>query len=56
MVVLDGTGLLGGQGGVGGTALGVLFIGILQNGLSLSGAGRDVIQPAGASTAQTQRS
>jgi hypothetical protein len=26
------------MGGVGGTALGVLFIGVLQNGLSLSGA------------------
>jgi ribose/xylose/arabinose/galactoside ABC-type transport system permease subunit len=36
-VLLGGTSLLGGQGGVGGTALGVLFIGILQNGLSLAG-------------------
>jgi ribose/xylose/arabinose/galactoside ABC-type transport system permease subunit len=36
-VLLGGTSLLGGQGGVGGTVLGVLFIGILQNGLSLSG-------------------
>lgn len=36
-VLLGGTSLLGGQGGVGGTALGVLFIGTLQNGLSLSG-------------------
>jgi ribose transport system permease protein len=36
-VLLGGTSLFGGQGGVGGTALGVLFIGILQNGLSLSG-------------------
>ncbi len=36
-VLLGGTSLLGGQGGVGGTALGVLFIGILQNGLSISG-------------------
>jgi len=36
-VLLGGTSLLGGSGGVGGTALGVLFIGILQNGLSISG-------------------
>lgn len=36
-VLLGGTSLTGGAGGVGGTALGVLFIGILQNGLSLSG-------------------
>ena len=36
-VLLGGTSLFGGQGGVGGTALGVLFIGVLQNGLSLSG-------------------
>lgn len=36
-VLLGGTSLLGGQGGVGGTALGVLFIGILQNGLSIAG-------------------
>jgi ribose transport system permease protein len=36
-VLLGGTSLLGGQGGVGGTALGVLFIGTLENGLSLSG-------------------
>lgn len=36
-VLLGGTSLFGGQGGVGGTALGVLFIGILQNGLSISG-------------------
>lgn len=36
-VLLGGTALAGGVGGVGGTALGVLFIGILQNGLSLAG-------------------
>jgi ribose transport system permease protein len=36
-VLLGGTALTGGAGGVGGTALGVLFIGILQNGLSLAG-------------------
>lgn len=36
-VLLGGTSLLGGVGGVGGTALGVLLIGVLQNGLSLSG-------------------
>lgn len=37
-ILLGGTALTGGIGGVGGTALGVLFIGTLQNGLSLSGA------------------
>jgi ribose/xylose/arabinose/galactoside ABC-type transport system permease subunit len=37
-ILLGGTALSGGMGGVGGTILGVLFIGVLQNGLSLSGA------------------
>jgi len=37
-ILLGGSALTGGMGGVGGTALGVLFIGVLQNGLSLSGA------------------
>ena len=36
-VLLGGTSLSGGVGGVGGTAIGVLFIGILQNGLSIAG-------------------
>lgn len=36
-VLLGGTSLSGGAGGVGGTAIGVLFIGILQNGLSIAG-------------------
>jgi ribose transport system permease protein len=36
-VLLGGTALTGGAGGVGGTALGVLFIGMLQNGLSIAG-------------------
>ena len=36
-ILLGGSALTGGLGGVGGTALGVLFIGVLQNGLSLSG-------------------
>lgn len=36
-VLLGGTSFKGGEGGVGGTALGVLFIAVLQNGLSLSG-------------------
>jgi ribose transport system permease protein len=40
-VLLGGTALSGGAGGVGGTAFGVLFIGILQNGLSLAGVGSD---------------
>jgi ribose transport system permease protein len=35
-VLLGGTALAGGVGGVGGTALGVLFIGVLQNGLSIA--------------------
>jgi len=37
-ILLGGSALTGGMGGVGGTAIGVLFIGVLQNGLSLSGA------------------
>ena len=41
-VLLGGTSLTGGLGGVGGTVFGVLFLGILQNGLSLSG-----VQPSG---------
>lgn len=36
-VLIGGTSLTGGVGGVGGTAMGVLFIGVLSNGLSLSG-------------------
>lgn len=36
-VLIGGTSLTGGVGGVGGTSLGVLFIAVLQNGLSLSG-------------------
>ena len=36
-ILLGGSALAGGGGGVGGTVLGVLFIGVLQNGLSLSG-------------------
>lgn len=36
-VLLGGTSLAGGVGGLAGTALGVLFIGALQNGLSLAG-------------------
>lgn len=36
-VLIGGTALTGGSGGVGGTALGVLFIGILQNGLDIAG-------------------
>lgn len=40
-VLLGGTALTGGSGGVGGTALGVLFIAILQNGLSLAGVSSD---------------
>jgi ribose transport system permease protein len=37
-ILLGGTSLAGGVGGVAGTALGVLLLGVLQNGLSLSGA------------------
>ncbi|GAB3201451.1 hypothetical protein GCM10027062_23750 [Nocardioides hungaricus] len=40
-VLLGGTALTGGRGGVGGTALGVLFIAILQNGLSIAGVASD---------------
>jgi ribose transport system permease protein len=36
-VLIGGTSLTGGAGGVTGTAIGVLFIGILDNGLSLAG-------------------
>jgi ribose transport system permease protein len=36
-VLLGGTSLLGGSGGVGGTFFGVLFIGVLANGLSIAG-------------------
>jgi ribose/xylose/arabinose/galactoside ABC-type transport system permease subunit len=36
-VLLGGTSFLGGIGGVSGTAVGVLFIGVLQNGLSIAG-------------------
>lgn len=35
-ILIGGTALAGGIGGVGGSVLGVLFIGVLQNGLSLS--------------------
>ena len=36
-VLLGGTSFSGGSGGVGGTAVGVLFIGVLRNGLGLMG-------------------
>jgi ribose/xylose/arabinose/galactoside ABC-type transport system permease subunit len=36
-ILLGGTSLMGGAGGVTGTAVGVLFIGTLQNGLSIAG-------------------
>ncbi|MCB1274070.1 MAG: ABC transporter permease [Leucobacter sp.] len=36
-ILLGGSTLAGGAGGLGGTALGVVFIGLLQNGLSISG-------------------
>ncbi len=36
-VLLGGTSLAGGLGGVGGTAVGVLFLGVLSNGLSIAG-------------------
>lgn len=36
-VVIGGTSLFGGRGGLMGTVLGVLFVGILQNGLNLMG-------------------
>ena len=50
-VLLGGTSFLGGVGGVSGTAVGVLFIGTLQNGLAIAGvsellaAGRDGRHP-----------
>ena len=36
-MLLGGTSFIGGVGGVTGTAVGVLFIGTLQNGLSIAG-------------------
>jgi ribose transport system permease protein len=36
-VMLGGTSFAGGIGGVGGTAVGVLFIGVVQNGLAIAG-------------------
>lgn len=36
-VLLGGTALGGGVGGIGGTVVGVLFLGVLQNGLSIGG-------------------
>jgi ribose/xylose/arabinose/galactoside ABC-type transport system permease subunit len=36
-VLLGGTSLAGGVGGVGGTAVGVLFLATLQNGLAVAG-------------------
>jgi ribose/xylose/arabinose/galactoside ABC-type transport system permease subunit len=36
-VLLGGTSFAGGVGGVGGTAVGVFFIGVLQNGLAIAG-------------------
>src|SRR6266540_2257294 len=36
-VLLGGTSFSGGSGGVGGTLVGVLFIGVLRNGLGLAG-------------------
>lgn len=36
-ILIGGTSLVGGVGGVGGTAVGVIFMGVLQNGLSISG-------------------
>lgn len=36
-VMLGGTSLMGGSGGIGGTIFGVLFIGVLSNGLSIAG-------------------
>ncbi|MFF4625149.1 ABC transporter permease [Nonomuraea jabiensis] len=35
-VLIGGTAYTGGEGGVGGTVLGVLFLGVIQNGLTLS--------------------
>jgi ribose/xylose/arabinose/galactoside ABC-type transport system permease subunit len=36
-VVIGGTSLFGGRGGLMGTLVGVLFVGVLQNGLNLIG-------------------
>ena len=36
-VLLGGTALGGGVGGIGGTVVGVLFLGVLRNGLSIGG-------------------
>jgi len=36
-VLIGGTAYTGGAGGVGGTVLGVIFLGVIQNGLTLSG-------------------
>jgi ribose transport system permease protein len=36
-VVIGGTSLSGGTGGIGGTIIGVLIIGVLRNGLNLLG-------------------
>jgi ribose transport system permease protein len=36
-VLLGGTTFVGGVGGIGGTAVGVLFVGVLQNGLGIAG-------------------
>jgi len=35
-VLIGGTAYTGGEGGVGGTVVGVLFLGVIQNGLTLS--------------------
>lgn len=40
-VLIGGTSFAGGIGGVGGTAIGVLFVGVLSNGLTLSGVNVD---------------
>jgi ribose transport system permease protein len=36
-VVIGGTNLFGGEGGVGGTMIGILIIGVLANGLNILG-------------------
>jgi ribose transport system permease protein len=36
-VLLGGTTFVGGVGGIGGTAVGVIFVGVLQNGLGIAG-------------------
>jgi len=36
-VLIGGTAFTGGEGGVFGTMIGVLFLGVIQNGLTLSG-------------------